>query len=553
MSFLLSCSVIVGIPAQNLRLERQVIGAAAMQTTTSDGLRYVATMGETITPTLASGTLRLSQGFHQVISDCQLQAEIKSASTVLTCLDSLLVLEDGNPGSGVLRQWRNAAGMSLGNLPTITVNLPGVYILELTSGSCTNSDTLIVTVDLNPPFLPLLMADTITCQDTLANLYIQGNPGQNTWLLFDPLGQPVAANPLVPVTLPGWYTLQVTGPNGCSDTTGVRVIASDQIPQISITKEGDLNCSRDSVLLIATSATATSSYQWTGPDGSVLSSPSFYTQIPGAWQIILTDTLNGCSSSALINISLDTLTPLASLLTDTITCRHPEATLITEVEGSGLFTFHWTGPDGQMFFNEGPEFSTAISGLWQVIIRNELNGCEGNATIMVPANITIPEGQVSQDEMACLDEITTLRGFSAHPGDSLIWFGPNGQMLGTGNQIAVNSPGNYTLQVMDAQGCTVEIPLNVLFTAMDDLPTIITPNGDGSNDVLDLHPCPDLDDAPTVAVTVFNRWGSIVFQDSNYRHNWGGTYNGKLLPTGQYYYIVRIGQFESKRPLSILY
>ena len=42
----------------------------------------------------------------------------------------------------------------------------------------------------------------------------------------------------------------------------------------------------------------------------------------------------------------------------------------------------------------------------------------------------------------------------------------------------------------------------------------------------------------TAKVEVFNRYGNKVFEDADYTNQWDGTYKGKPLPDGTYYYVV---------------
>ncbi len=53
-------------------------------------------------------------------------------------------------------------------------------------------------------------------------------------------------------------------------------------------------------------------------------------------------------------------------------------------------------------------------------------------------------------------------------------------------------------------------------------------------------------------IIIFNRWGNIVFQKIQYENDWGGTFKGKLLPAGSYYYILSVDQLEIRSALTIL-
>lgn len=68
---------------------------------------------------------------------------------------------------------------------------------------------------------------------------------------------------------------------------------------------------------------------------------------------------------------------------------------------------------------------------------------------------------------------------------------------------------------------------------------ILTPNGDGKNDVWIIAHLPLM--YPKNQVTVYDKSGKIVFQKSNYQNDWDGTYNGATLNTGTYYYHINIG------------
>ncbi len=69
----------------------------------------------------------------------------------------------------------------------------------------------------------------------------------------------------------------------------------------------------------------------------------------------------------------------------------------------------------------------------------------------------------------------------------------------------------------------------------------MTPNSDGDNDTFII---PELALFPEKftknELIVFNRWGDIIYQAAPYDNKWDGTYNGKPLPAGTYYYIMRL-------------
>lgn len=68
----------------------------------------------------------------------------------------------------------------------------------------------------------------------------------------------------------------------------------------------------------------------------------------------------------------------------------------------------------------------------------------------------------------------------------------------------------------------------------------ISPNGDNLNDVWHII---GIEDFPTNEVSVFNRWGSLVYKQRGYTNSnaWDGQSNEKALPDGTYFYLIELG------------
>jgi large repetitive protein len=79
------------------------------------------------------------------------------------------------------------------------------------------------------------------------------------------------------------------------------------------------------------------------------------------------------------------------------------------------------------------------------------------------------------------------------------------------------------------------------------VPEGFSPNGDGVNDFFVINN----PDGKTIKLTVYNRWGNIVYQADDYQNNWDGTATkglviGTELPDGTYFYIIEIDGKEQK-------
>lgn len=63
-----------------------------------------------------------------------------------------------------------------------------------------------------------------------------------------------------------------------------------------------------------------------------------------------------------------------------------------------------------------------------------------------------------------------------------------------------------------------------------------TPNGDGINDLWMVTS--GVGCTTNIGVKVHNRYGALVYKNDNYDNGWNGTYNGKPLADGTYYYVI---------------
>ena len=65
-----------------------------------------------------------------------------------------------------------------------------------------------------------------------------------------------------------------------------------------------------------------------------------------------------------------------------------------------------------------------------------------------------------------------------------------------------------------------------------------SPNDDGKNEVWNIG---NVQNYPDIKVTIFNLWGKAVFSSTGYDTPWDGTWEGKDLPAGTYYYVIDPG------------
>ncbi|MDY0779730.1 T9SS type B sorting domain-containing protein, partial [Tenacibaculum sp. IB213877] len=102
------------------------------------------------------------------------------------------------------------------------------------------------------------------------------------------------------------------------------------------------------------------------------------------------------------------------------------------------------------------------------------------------------------------------------------------------NEFVINQTRNYTIVVRDSRGCEVTMTVLGEFITIE-VPNFFTPDGDGTNDYW--YPI-NVEDYHEVVIYIFDRYGRQlrIFEGSH--EGWDGIYDGKPLPTGDYWYTI---------------
>jgi gliding motility-associated-like protein len=109
----------------------------------------------------------------------------------------------------------------------------------------------------------------------------------------------------------------------------------------------------------------------------------------------------------------------------------------------------------------------------------------------------------------------------------------------------VQSPGNYTVKVENS--CGSKTDTIVVYDHCDFpiyFPSAFSPNGDHLNDILTV---PLLNKNKLHRLTIYNRWGQIVFSTTDPDNGWNGTMNGLPQPAGVYIYYLEMDGLAGQR------
>ncbi len=95
--------------------------------------------------------------------------------------------------------------------------------------------------------------------------------------------------------------------------------------------------------------------------------------------------------------------------------------------------------------------------------------------------------------------------------------------------------GEHTIYVRDTFNCNEISKMQIVI----DYPKYFTPNGDGNHDNWNII---GIATQPNSEIYIFDRYGKLLKQLSPREIGWDGNFNGKKLPTGDYWFIVKYNE-----------
>ena len=244
-------------------------------------------------------------------------------------------------------------------------------------------------------------------------------------------------------------------------------------------------------------------------------------------------------------------TTFSDLTTYTDGEQHPEVSL----------DYYWAILDEnnevvQVSSAANPTFSIQDAGIYSVLlIVHTQDGC--GDTILQTNYLTVYAQPISDflsnPERTNLAEggeinfinITDTTVFG--PSDVVSWtwnYGDGGdETHGTNGNHTYDQWGEYvvTLSVETDQGCASTVNHTVYIEADLDFPNVMTPNGDGKNDVFAIE---NMNPILPNRLCIYNRWGKKVYDKENYQayikdgqlYNGDQGFNAENLSDGVYYY-----------------
>jgi gliding motility-associated-like protein len=458
---------------------------------------------------------------------------------------------------------------SSGIFPTITHNFTavGTYTVTMsitTAGGCSNSFPMNITVAASPKvaingLLNQCEPAILTFSGT--ELVVDPN-GPLTWSWNFGNGQTGNTQTPNPVSYPkaGEYVVSLTATNtkGCSmmtDTTTPNHLFIYPIPAVNAGADTTI-CLGVPLQLNATGAATT--YTWLPPadPGATLSCLACVNPVanpvPNNTYFVLNGTsIHGCQANDTIQVTVN-VTPVVNVSAPDSVCLGQSA----QLTATGAAIYNWSPAEGLNNTNIGNPVATPDASqignqpsnvITYIVTGYDSKKCFSNVdsihvtafnypVITLASNATINVGSTYQINSSATTNIVSLN-----------WT-PSNTLSCADCLTPIATPTKttkYSLTAINDGGCSTTDSIRVQVVCDGSnffVPNSFSPNGDGVNDRFIVNGI-GLNVIPSI--TIYNRWGQIVFQKSNFAPNnaadaWDGTFNGQPAPSDVYIYTIQI-------------
>lgn len=418
-------------------------------------------------------------------------------------------------GSGGTPSWSGGIADGVAFTPSST----NTYTLTVTdANNCTASDQVVVTV--NPNSVINAGQDVVVCSGTQVTLIATGGT-YYTWTNGVTNGTPFT--PPVGTTT---YTATDNNPTGCSGSDQV-VVTVNPNPTIGAGADA-LICEGTSIVL---SGTGGATYSW---DNGVTNGVPFTPQSTATYTVTGTDA-NGCTGTDQLIVTI-TPTPVVSFTPNVTSGCVPLSVTFTNNNQTNN-TYQWILGNGST--STSAASATAVyttPGCYDVaLISTTPNGCVGQ--VLLQSIVCVNPNPVASftanpPVLTQLDSYAVMVNGSSGAA-SYIWdFGDNtnySTVTAPAHLFPSDVSGSYqvVLVAVSEFGCkdTATVNIEVQDELIYYIPNAFTPDDDEYNPVFKPVFTAGFDPMD-YRMTIFNRWGEVVFESRDADYGWDGTYTG---------------------------
>ncbi len=399
---------------------------------------------------------------------------------------------------------------------TYFVTEAGEYWVNVMGACGMASDTIVV--QYFPEVTPDLGPDTTICYD---DQYILDPGVFQSWLWQDG-----STSPNFSVYETGTYSVVVTDINACegSDEVFVRVGQEVDLVDESFICEGDT--------IVLTVSTDFDFYIWKNGNNDTLgieNSIEIYEE--GIYYLFVGISDIDCNS---MDSTIVSVMPLAKpMIADGEICEGDSLQLMVEEDNS--FDYLWSDGslDSQLWVSE--------TGLYWVKVGNECAYAYDSATISV---FPLPEVSIGEDYYFLENEEEEIVLDAGEGFATYLWQdGSDGTTYTVAFEDAILDSIFY-VEVFDGNCYNRDSTIVEVFDVK--VPILITPNGDGINDVF--LPGEDWIGVKQHTIIVFNRWGQKIWESNDFPSGWDGRSRlGGKAPDGTYFWVLTVSYAQDLR------
>jgi len=283
-------------------------------------------------------------------------------------------------------------------------------------------------------------------------------------------------------------------------------------------------CSNPGVQLRAEgTGPVTGTYKWRLPNGMNLTSQTITATEPGRYIVRYSTVPDTCGREDTVDLQI-TKVPKAKLGADTVLCSGTSITFMpTDTLGIAFYLWQDGSTNIQLQIDQPGSY-------W----LQTANSCGTYRDSIVVAEMGLANIDLGPVSELCEHDTLHLKNLLDEPGYAYTWSDNT-----TGKFMIVPAPGKYWVDVRNICGVTSDsIVVTENINSCDCnvyVPTAFTPNNDGKNDLLKVFPnC-----LFTGELSIYNRWGQLVYRTKDLQKGWNGTYSNVLQSSGIYIYHVK--------------
>ena len=386
------------------------------------------------------------------------------------------------------------------------------------------------------PAITTVTTTSATCGSSDGSVTINASGGSGTLQYSIDNGATFQSGSIFSGLASGSYTIVVQDAGGCQDNDAATVTNLNG-PTVNAGAD-QVVCAGDPVTLSGSSP-ASLTYTW---NNGVVNGAVFIPASTTTYTVTGTD-INGCTATDQVLVTVNS--GLAVSVVPNITSGCAPLTVTFDNTTLNSVNCNWVFSDGTTFNSCSSQTVTFDDpGCYNLTLTAQsASGCAGTATFtnIVCVSDAPTASFTPNPSVITLNDPVSIMNNNSSGGVAWNWnFGdgsPNSSDYSPAHVFPASEPGSYTvtLTVVNADGCsdaatgTVVVEEDLVYF----VPNAFTPDGDEFNQVFQPVFTTGFDPSD-FNMTIFNRWGEIVFETEDHAFGWDGSYNGLLVPEGVY-------------------